>query len=102
MAVAHHCATVISDLLFLLRRHSLNLFCREAEDFEALCSCGANGFAMLSDASGKNQKVDASQQSNVGADCFAYCSGENVQRKSGMGIVREGSLFKCLHVALAG
>ena len=91
-----------SDLLFLLRGNDLNLISREANDFKAYSRRGANAFAVLPNASGKNQKIDPAQQRKVGSDCFAYRSGENVQRKNGRRIIPRGTLLQRFHVALTG
>ena len=49
---------------------------------------------MFSDAAGEDEKIDAAQQGDVCANYLAHGNGKDIQRKSGLRIVRAGAIFK--------
>src|SRR5713226_2100237 len=98
LGLSHHSAAVPGDLLFFLCWDNFNLVCSEAEKFEAVCSCGTNVIAVLSDAASVYEKVHIAKKRNVCTNYLAYRSGKDIQRKRGMRIVGAGPVFQRLHI----
>lgn len=97
----HH-ATPAGDLLFFLCGDNPDLFCSEAENFEAVRSCGSNAIAVLSNAAGEDKKLHTAEESDVCPDYLAYRNGKAIQRESGMQVIGAGTFFQHLHITLAG
>src|SRR5713226_832127 len=97
-----HRTTAAGNLLFFLCGDNPDLFCSEAENFEAVRSCGPNAIAVLSNAAGEDKKLNTAEESNVCPDYLAYRNGKAIQRKSGMRVVGASTFFQHLHITLAG
>src|SRR5712675_1960524 len=90
----HHLATAACDLLFFLCGNNPDLLRSEAEKLEALCSCGPDALAVLSDATCEHKKVDTAKKSDVCANYFAYGKSKDIQRERRMRIVGAGTFFQ--------
>ena len=61
----------------------------------------ANAFAVFSNASGKNEQVDTTQQREVRSNYFSHREGKDIERKFGFLISRTGTLFQRLYIAFS-
>jgi len=92
---------VACDLSLFFCGDNLNLVGGNPKGFKTARGSGSNAIAVLSDASGENEKVDSSQQSRVGPDCLADRKSENIQSKTRLRVPGMGSFFQRLYIALA-
>ncbi len=90
-----------SDLLLFLRGDNLDFVGSETEERETVGDGGTNVVAMLTNAAGEDEQIDATEKSCVGADNFADGSGEDVERQDGGRVVGMSAFFESFDIALA-
>src|SRR5580704_1523000 len=100
--LAYQSATMPRNLRFFLGRNDLDLFWRESECFESSRGGGPNVVAMLADAAGKGEKIDTTEQSDVGPDLFSHRNRKDIERQRCRWITRTGSVLQGSDVALTG
>ncbi len=90
----HHLAAVACDLSLFFCGDNLNLVGGKPKDFKTARGSGSNAIAMLSDASGENEKIGSPQQSHIGPDCLSDRKGEDIQSKTRLRVPGTGSFFQ--------
>ena len=89
------------DLLLFLRGDNLDFVGSEAEERETIGDGGTNVVAMLTNAAGEDEQIDATEKGCVSADYFADGSGEDVERQDGGRVVGTSAFLESFYVTLA-
>jgi len=89
------------NLSLFLGCYDLDLVGRKPKHVQSIRRRRSNLRAMFSDPTGKDEKIDASEQSHVGPNRLPNRNGKGIQSKTGSGIIRPDAFLQSFHITLA-